>query len=123
MGLKYAEDKPESKKLVDRNLYVNPLVGTPQECSATSTIVFGRLFMAKFLTTFRAAKNGDAMIAIKGVGKTQFKNGGSILFMIFIIILILALIGGVVYGVLWFIKKKKGSSNGGNMSGKYSEAD
>jgi nitrate reductase NapE component len=66
----WADNKPESKKLESSVRSINSFTFTYDDCPSTATIVFGRMFMVKYRSTFRAAKNGDRMIAVEGVGKT-----------------------------------------------------
>jgi hypothetical protein len=127
MAYVWAEKKPETKKLVDAVIGIDSFASTYNDCPPTATIVFGRLFMAKFRSTFRAAENGDRMIAVEGVGKTQYTNGGgsSFFMTILYVILVLALLGGIGYAIFYCVQKKKAAGSeakveeSGDNSGQY----
>jgi hypothetical protein len=46
----------------------------PRDCPTTSKIIFGRPFLTKFRTTFRAGADGSRQIAVERVGTTQYRN-------------------------------------------------
>jgi hypothetical protein len=112
MAWVWNEGKPSSQKIDDYVLAIESFTATYDDCPPSATIIFGRLFTAKFTTTFRAAANGDRMIAIAGQGSSQFSPMDPLvwvlifMFGIFAIMLISILIA-IVCVVSYFVNKHK----------------
>lgn len=97
---------------------VSDLDTIPFGCPPTTKLVLGRLFLRRFRTTFRAARNGAREVAVEGFGKVQYpdppksepvnpSSTGSGLW----IVLILILIGGGIG--FFFYNKSKNAATGG----------
>ena len=88
------------------------------ECPPTAKIIFGRPLYFLLRTTFRAAANGDRMIAMEGFGESQYRNpgdtkddssGGIKWGVIIIVIVIIAGLGALGYFLFTKYKQGKGS--------------
>ena len=85
---------------------------TYDDCPPTANIIFGRLFMSRFLTTFRVAANGgDKMIALS-IGKSQYYELGfwdylTKIIIIFGLIMLLVFIVCLILALRYFVANKK----------------
>ena len=69
MAWLWSGGQESTKKIDDYVLAIDSFSTTYDDCPPTATIIFGRLYMASFRTTFRAGANGDRMIATE-IGST-----------------------------------------------------
>ena len=106
---KWKDGKPESKAISDLWVgYSSRGMVKNDQCPESAKIVIGRLFLARFRTTFRAGADASRHIAIESFGESQFKMDGGIGFFWWLVIILL--VGGAIgAGVYFFVIKKKGA--------------
>ena len=114
MAWVWNEGKEESKKIDDYVLVLDSFTDTYVDCPPSATIIFGRFFSDKIITTFRAAANGDRMIALD-TGTSQFSPMRKPSALEFVLILIFGVYGlmaicglvSLVWGVMYFVRRHK----------------